>query len=67
MSNPLPSSAVPALTIRARVFVDFWNYELSMKLVDPNFLTDWRTVGRILAGEAVRLIEPTALMEISRD
>ena len=38
---------------RVRVFVDFWNYTLSVRHVDREFLTDWSTLGPVLA-EAAR-------------
>ena len=58
------SSSKEALTrIRVRVFVDFWNYELSMKGADPEFLTDWRTVGPILANEAAKIVGNPAIVE----
>lgn len=37
---------------RVQVFVDFWNYELSMKNVDSQFQTDWAKIGPVLATEA---------------
>lgn len=32
-----------------RVFVDFWNYTLSMREVDPAFRTDWSKLGPALS------------------
>ena len=32
---------------RVRVFVDFWNYTLSMRQVDTDFRTDWSTLGPV--------------------
>lgn len=46
--------------ITARVFVDFWNYELSMHDVDINFKTDWKAIGQTLAGAAVSLVSSQA-------
>lgn len=46
---------------RVHVFVDFWNFTLSMKEVDGAFKTDWKTFPKILTREAVRLVDPTAL------
>ncbi len=37
---------------RVRVFVDFWNYTLSMRNVDGQFLTDWSALGPVLAKAA---------------
>ncbi len=40
MSDTVKSSATIA-PVRVISFVDFWNYELTMKELDPNFLTNW--------------------------
>ena len=37
---------------RVRVFVDFWNYTLSMRDFDRDFRTDWSSLGRVLANAA---------------
>lgn len=46
---------------RVHVFVDFWNYVLSMKDHDSTFKTDWKTLPKILTREAGILVDPTAL------
>ena len=48
---------------RARVFVDFWNYTLSMRGVDAAFRTDWSRLGPVLAAAAVACINPQAPCE----
>ncbi len=45
---------------RVRVFIDFWNYELSMKAVTPSFRTDWTMIGRAFAKRAGILVDPGA-------
>ena len=45
---------------RVHVFVDFWNYVLSMKGIQSNFKTDWKKLPKILTREAVALVDPTA-------
>lgn len=42
----------PAQRNRVRVFVDFWNYTLSMREVDSQFRTDWSALGPVLARTA---------------
>ena len=37
---------------RVRVFIDFWNYTLSMREVDAAFRTDWSAIGPALADAA---------------
>ena len=43
---------------RVRVFVDFWNYTLSMRQVDSEFRTDWSKIGPVLAEAAGQRIAP---------
>lgn len=49
--------AQPEQRYRARVFVDFWNFTLSMRDVDANFRTDWAKLGPVLAAMAVDRID----------
>ena len=48
---------------RVRVFVDFWNYSLSMRDVDENFRTDWSKLGPVLSNAAVAVINNAAVGE----
>jgi uncharacterized LabA/DUF88 family protein len=50
--------AAGATRIRVRLFVDFWNFSLSLKREDDSFLTDWSAIGPLLTGEAAKLIDP---------
>lgn len=43
--------------VRIRVFVDFWNYEMSMRAVEASFQTDWRALGPRLCAEAARVVQ----------
>lgn len=52
----MPDHAPNAQRNRVRVFVDFWNYTLSMRHVDRDFRTDWSALGPILAQAAGRSI-----------
>ena len=45
---------------RVRVFVDFWNYTLSMRDVDKGFRTDWSRLGPVLTHAATTAIDDTA-------
>lgn len=52
-------SSTPAVhQYRVRVFVDFWNYTLAMKRVDPSFRTAWRKFGPAVALAAAQAIGP---------
>ncbi|MFP3944622.1 MAG: NYN domain-containing protein [Alphaproteobacteria bacterium] len=55
--------AVPGVRCRTRVFVDFWNYELSTRNVETNFRTDWTKIGMELAREANTLVNSNAQLE----
>ena len=45
---------------RVRVFIDFWNYSLSMREIDESFRTDWSRLGLVLSQAAVAVIDATA-------
>ena len=55
--------AAPGQRHRVRVFVDFWNYTLSMRDVDGSFRTDWSKLGPALSSAAVAIIGATATGE----
>ena len=48
---------------RVRVFLDFWNFQLSVNSLEQGFRIDWLTLGRILAQESLNVIDPTAKIE----
>lgn len=52
-----------ALRHRVRVFVDFWNYTLTMQTADPAFRTDWSQLGPVLARAAAESVDAGALGE----
>ena len=45
---------------RVRVFVDFWNFSLSMREVEEAFRTDWSKLGPVLAQAASKLVDAEA-------
>ena len=45
------------------MFVDFWNYTLTMRDLDEEFRTDWRTLGPVLSTAAVAYIDRAATGE----
>ena len=49
--------------LRARVFIDFWNFTLTMKGIDPVFRVDWSTLGPALARAAVTKVDAAATGE----
>jgi uncharacterized LabA/DUF88 family protein len=55
------STSTPAQQrLRIRVFVDFWNFSLSLRREDNTFKTDWSKVGPLLTGEAGKMIDASA-------
>ena len=56
----MPDDAPPlSYRHRVRVFVDFWNYSLSMRDVDKYFRTDWAKLGSVLSSAAAKVVNPT--------
>ena len=51
---------------RVRVFVDFWNYTLSMRDVDEAFRTDWSQLGPVLARADAAIVDADATGECQR-
>lgn len=48
---------------RALIFVDFWNYELTMKELEQGFRTDWRRLPQEIVQETAKLVASPAGME----
>jgi uncharacterized LabA/DUF88 family protein len=48
---------VPARNARVHVFVDFWNFHLTLKKVDPDFSADFKALGPILVDAASQLVD----------
>ena len=44
---------------RVRVFIDFWNFQLSVNRLDRDFQIDWRRVGEVIANEASLIADPS--------
>ena len=45
--------------LRVRVFVDFWNFSLSLRSIDNSFRTVWEPIGPLFAREAAKITDPT--------
>ena len=43
---------------RVRVFVDFWNFQLSMRRLDPDLKIDWKKPGPVFAELAANEVDP---------
>jgi len=55
------AAAAPAGRTRVRVFIDFWNFTLSVRQADSKFLIDWGAVGPLLSTEAGLLVDKSSV------
>jgi uncharacterized LabA/DUF88 family protein len=55
-----PAEAPQTQRIRVRVFVDFWNFSLSIREADSAFRVDWKPLGQLLTTEAGKLVDASA-------
>lgn len=48
--------------VRVRVFIDFWNFQLSLNSLSANgpFKADWRALGKVLAESAAAVVDEQA-------
>ena len=53
-------NSVPFHSIRVRVFVDFWNFQSSLRREEPRFNIDWNVAGHILVAASASVVDPTA-------
>ncbi|MBZ4022837.1 hypothetical protein CKO11_10235 [Rhodobacter sp. TJ_12] len=44
--------------VRIRIFVDFWNFSLSARDIEPGFMMDWSNVGPSFSAEVAALVVP---------
>lgn len=56
-TNATPSTPKPE---RIHIFVDFWNFELSLKDVVPTFKTDWIKLPQVIFQEAASILKPAS-------
>lgn len=47
---------VVAPPLRVRIFVDFWNFSLSLRRLDESFMVDWTKLPALLVNEAASLL-----------
>lgn len=50
------ADAVPARSNRIRIFVDFWNFSLSLRRHDENFMLNWQLVAPVFVREAAKIL-----------
>ncbi len=51
------SNTNSVVAVRVRIFVDFWNFTLSVRNEDSSFKINWQTLGQIIAAEAGKLVD----------
>ena len=47
---------------RVMVFVDFWNFQLSVNALAPGFKVDWQQLGPVIARKSMRVVDADALI-----
>ena len=52
--------SVPRHSIRVRVFVDFWNFQSSLRREEDRFNVDWNLAGPVLARESASVVDSLA-------
>lgn len=58
------ASTTPALApLRVRIFVDFWNFSLSLRREDDAFMVDWKPVAGVMVSEAAQLLGAPVMYE----
>lgn len=58
MSTVPTQAAAPTPRLRVRIFVDFWNFSLSLRRQEESFMLDWTKVPQVLVREAKALVDP---------
>ncbi|WP_207187359.1 NYN domain-containing protein [Rhodospirillum rubrum] len=61
MHDPVETSG--PFRYRCMIFVDFWNFTLSMKTVEEAFPCDWKALPYVLTKEAGYQVDPSASTE----
>lgn len=58
-----PSPPSPVARLRVRVFVDFWNFTLSMKECEDQFQIDWSKIGSLFSQQAAKIIDDESITQ----
>lgn len=59
MAATVTSGSAKNARLRVRIFVDFWNFSLSLRNEDDTFRVDWKPIGTLLTVEAGKLVDAT--------
>ena len=60
MTTPAEAAPPSQQRLRIRIFVDFWNFSLSLREIDDAFRVDWKPIGPLLTIEAGKLVDVSA-------
>lgn len=63
MASTAPVQGAAQAPLRIRIFVDFWNFQLSLRREDEAFKVDWKPVAGLLVGEAEKLLNAPVTYE----
>ena len=57
-NHSIPATAMASSPVKIRVFIDFWNFQLTLnqKAANPRFKIDWVTMPQIIVNEGARLL-----------
>ena len=59
----MPAEPGTEYRIRVKVFVDFWNFQLTVNnLHGRDFRVDWRRLGPVVAQESLEIVDATAVL-----
>lgn len=59
----MASSPPLAAPQRVRIFVDFWNFSLSLRREDAAFMVDWKPVSNVFVAEVAQLVGAPVVFE----
>src|SRR5438874_345236 len=60
-----PSTVVPRRAHRVYLFIDFWNFELSMKDADGRFRADYKALAPALITAAMKIVDQNGIGEFA--
>ncbi len=64
-TQPIPAQSAPAIPqpghiLRVRIFIDFWNFSLSLRDEDDTFRVNWTPIAQLFTSAAAQLVNPAA-------
>ncbi|MEQ9043626.1 MAG: NYN domain-containing protein [Sneathiellaceae bacterium] len=56
VTSTAPAVQASAPATRVRIFIDFWNFSLSLRRQDANFMADWSVLGHLFSETAGTIV-----------